>query len=144
MKIIRIPIGSTLDDKTKFISEFLRVFPSNSKEDVENIWKRQVAAGVLQMMVDIETGIVSHVMRVSENGATYWELSSRFLAKIPIIYDYKPEEHQLPEHGIQASTFAGNTKVDYDIDDLLDIISEKGYETLSVEQKTFLAKYSKK
>jgi hypothetical protein len=144
MKIIRIPIGSTLDDKTKFINEFLRVFPSNSKEEVENIWKRQVAAGVLQMMVDIETGIVSHVMRVSENGTTYWELSSRFLSKIPIIYDYKPEENQLPENTLQASTFAVNTKVDYDIDDLLDIISEKGYETLSVEQKSFLAKYSKK
>ena len=37
-----------------------------------------------------------------------------------------------------------SSKKDYNIDDLLDIISEKGYKELSEEQKIFLNKYSKK
>ncbi len=144
MRVIRIPIGSTLNDKNRFVSEFIRVFPDNAKERVEEIWNRQVSAGVLQILMEVDTGIVSHVMRVNETGATFWELSSRFLNKIPLIYDFKQEENQQPENAIPQSTFTANTKSDYNIDTLLDIISEKGYETLSTEQKTFLAKYSKK
>ncbi len=144
MRVIRIPIGSTLNDKNRFVSEFIRIFPDNAKERVEEIWNRQVSAGVLQILMEVDTGIVSHVMRVNETGATFWELSSRFLNKIPLIYDFKHEENPQPENAIPQSTFTANTKSEYNIDTLLDIISEKGYETLSTEQKSFLAKYSKK
>jgi len=149
MRIIRIPLGSTLKDKEKFVTEFIRVFPANTKEKVEEIWNRQIIQGVLQIMLDVDTGIVTHVMRVGDNGTSFWELSSRFINKIPLIYDFNPEENPLPpqnleEGGIQLSKFVVNTKTVYNIDELLDIITEKGYDKLSVEQKDFLAKYSKK
>lgn len=144
MKLIRVPLGSTLNDKTKFVSEFLRLFPANPKEKIEEIWVRQVSAGVLQIIIDVETGMITQVMRISENGGTYWDLSSRFLNQIPIIYEYVREENPPMENGLLPSTFAANTKVEYNIDELLDIISEKGYNELSDEQKSFLAKFSKK
>lgn len=146
MRLIRVPVGNTLNDKNKFVTEFLRVFPANPKEKIEEIWSRQVNAGVLQLIMDIDTGMITQVMRVAENGSTYWDLSSRFLNTIPIIYEFKPEDMPPPplENGAIPSSFSGNTKVEYNIDELLDIISEKGYEELSDEQKTFLAKYSKK
>jgi hypothetical protein len=141
MRIIRIPIGSTLNDKIKFIEEFLRVFPQNEQNKVEDIWNRQVQGGVLQMMIDVDTGVVTHVMRVGDNGLTFWELSSRFLNKIPLISDFRPEEN--PPMDVQQS-FNVNNKTEYIIDDLLDIISEKGYDNLSDDQKSFLVKFSKK
>ncbi len=146
MRLIRVPVGNTINDKNKFVSEFLRVFPANTKEKIEDIWNRQVSAGVLQMIMDIDTGVITQVMRVAENGTTYWDLSSRFLNTIPIIYEFKPEDVQqqsLENNQIQ-SNFVGNTRVDYNIDELLDIISEKGYDELSDDQKTFLARFSKK
>lgn len=145
MRLIRVPVGNTLNDKIKFVNEFLRVFPANTKEKIEEIWLRQVNAGVLQLIMDVETGMITQVMRVSENGSTYWDLSSRFLNTIPIIYEFKPEDMPPPlENGNTTSTFSGNIKMEYNIDELLDIISEKGYEELSDEQKSFLAKYTKK
>jgi hypothetical protein len=145
MKLIRVPLGSTLNDKTKFVSEFLRVFPLNTKGKIEDIWTRQVSAGVLQIIIDVETGFITQVMRISENGGTYWDLSSRFLNQIPLIYEFKLEDIPPPlENGLIPSTFTANTKVEYNIDELLDIISEKGYAELSDEQKSFLAKFSKK
>ena len=144
MRIIRIPIGNTLNDRIKFVTEFLRVFPQNEQSKAEDIWNRQVQSGVLQMMIDVDTGIVTHVMRVGDNGSTFWELSSRFLSKIPLIYDFKNEENPPMDNGMIQSNFAVNNKTAYVIDDLLDIISEKGYDNLSDDQKTFLVKFSKK
>jgi hypothetical protein len=147
MKLIRIPIGTTENDKNKFIDEFLRVFPNNSKETVEGIWNRQVSVGVLQIIMDVDTGTVTQVMRVNEKGGTYWELSSNYLKTITLIYDFKPEDNPTLENpnqeNIQQSNYTANT-TPFNVDEILDIIIEKGYENLSKEHKTFLSKFSKK
>ncbi len=151
MRLIRIPIGTTLNDKNKFIEEFLRVFPNNSVETADGIWNRQVSVGVLQIIMDVDTGTVTQVMRVNESGGTYWELSSKYLKSITLIYDFKPEDGQTTletpvqnQENMQQSNYAVNQKPMYNVDDILDIIIEKGYENLSREQKSFLSKFSKK
>lgn len=151
MRLIRIPLGTTLNDKHNFISEFIRVFPNNTSNSAESIWVRQTSVGVLQIILDVDTGTVIQVMRVNETGNTYWELSSRYLKSIPIIYDFNPNDNDphnkipLDNESTQSNhTISNDTKPQYNIDDILEIITEKGYKKLTDDQKTFLAKYSKK
>jgi hypothetical protein len=141
MTSIRVPVGSTDKDRDKFIEEFLRVFPNNTYEKVLETWEKQSSMGVLQMIIDTQTGVITHIMRINNHGETFWELSSRFINKIPTIVNYDPNDYKI--ENLTTSTNSNNT-IDYNIDDILDFITENGYEKLTKDKKEFLAKYSKK
>lgn len=147
MKQIRIPIGSTKKDKEIFMREFLRVFPNNPPNKIEEMWHRHVDASAVMIILSLSDGYVCAVLRATPIGNS-WELSSRYLKDIPKIDEYFPEH---PDNDTMngdnppqiPSNF--NPKNDnFNIDVLLDLISEKGYESLTNEQKKFLAKFSKK
>lgn len=143
MKYIRIPLGLTDKDRDKFVKDFIRVFPDNTKEKAEDLWQRNVDIGTLQIILDLETGVTTHVQKISKDGVTRWELSSRFINNIPLIENYDPNKEVFANPILNNSNKKG-FKISYNIDDLLDIISEKGYDGLTAEQKDFLAKTNKK
>ena len=62
--------------------------------------------------------------------------------KIPTIVNYDPNDYKI--ENLTTSTNSNNNTIDYNIDDILDFITENGYEKLTKDKKEFLAKYSKK
>ena len=149
MILVRIPIGSTLKDKETFLTDFLKVFPSNPREVIEDIWNRQVSVGVAQIIMEVQPdgrGVITHVMKIGDGGLTYWQLSSNFLNKVPHIKDFKLEElqNQAYDNGLSQSNNSTLKKKEFVLDDILDFISEKGYDKLSQDEKDFLTKYNKR
>lgn len=147
MTSIRIPVGSTVKDKEDFVKEMLRVFPLNSKEKIESTWDRLFKIKTLLIIMDIETSEITHSMKIDSLGDTYWELSAKYIQSTKLIHDFKFDEvninYNLPNMSSTSQNIKIN-KVDYNVDEILDLITLHGYDKLSNEQKDFLNKMSTK
>lgn len=150
MRLIRIPVGQTVSDKNEFVKEFLRVFPSNPKKHIEDIWERNTKASVLQIIMDVDTGFTIAIHRINEIGLSEWELSSRFIDPIPLIKDFVIEHNKSNEN--MDNIYDQETNIEQksvkipknNVDDILDIIVKNGHGSLNDNQKSFLQRYKKK
>ena len=149
MTSIRIPVGSTTKDKEAFVKEMLRVFPLNSIEKIESTWDRLFKIKTLLIIMNIETCEITHSMKIDSLGDTYWELSANFIQSNKLIQEFKIEEYDSKiQYNIpnMSSTYQNSkpVKIEYNVDDILDDISEFGYDKLSDDKKEFLNKMSTK
>lgn len=142
MNLIKIPVGYSKEDKKFYISEFMRVFPLNEKKFVADSWDRHYNAGVLLIILDTDSGNTIAALRLSTNSSSYWELHANFIKQVPNIKDFKPEETE--SYNNKRENNKNKNTISYNIDEILDLISIKGYEKLSEDQKEFLRKQSDK
>ena len=96
------------------------------------MWSTFVGKNITTIIVDTNDGVVVATLS-THTGRQEWGLSGDFLSKIPNINDYDPLDPTNDE-----------TTNDFNLDQILSLISDNGYESLTKEQKIFLDKESKK
>ncbi len=133
-------IGQQEKDKKRFAQEMMRVFPNNDEKRWIEDWKRYSYNGVLQVVMNVEEGVVVAIMKAIENDTT-WELSSRFIGSMQEIAKFDPSEMVSGggNNGFTSNGFVGN-KPQFVLDDILNEVIEKGHDSLSQAKKDFLAK----
>lgn len=134
---VRMPVGTTEDDKNSFIEQFIRIFPSQDKESVSNIWDRYYENSVLQAIWDVKLGIVVSIMKVSKYGA-FWEHSGYFLKRVPNVSEFDIEAFRNKTFNEEFKSGNKSNKNIFDIDLIIDKINSHGLDKLTKEEKDFL------
>ena len=144
---VMIPIGNEEEHKQEFVDDFLSIFPNNSVEKIERQWEVFNKIGIIHVVYDVRVGKVVFSKTVNGFG-TQWEISSHLIKNISYVKNFKmPNKEELENTNSDGNmTDDGKPAVDksstntskYELDDLLKIISLKGYDNLSDEQKEFL------
>lgn len=159
LKLIRIPIGNSDQDKENFVEKLTEVYPQNSEEKLGNVWSEYTTRGILQILLDIETAVIVATMSAMPGG-TYWQLSADFLHDVPHIDKFLEDPSTV--YNVKNSKVNPKysnkmeSKTDFDMDEILDEIAENttndkngnvvvnGYDILSQNKKDFLKTYSEK
>ncbi len=152
---VRIPIGSNDEHKEKYIEDYISLFPENEEEKIGKQWKIFKRIGILQVVFDIRTGEAVLTMTSTQLG-TKWDVSANILREIKGINDFdypemgNPSEGMIPNNEPKEmgySEYALSRKEDntvrYEVDELLDIISSDGYNSLTNNQKVYLKNLKK-
>lgn len=148
---VMIPVGFKEEHKEAFVENCNKINPANDEKLLISKWEMLVQRNVLQVVLDVRTGATVCSM-VSAQFGTFWQLTNNVIKEITNIKNYTPltEEELNASEGIEFNpSYSVNTnrKVNnaprYDVDDILDKISESGYPSLSEDEKNFLASLKK-
>jgi len=147
---VMIPVGFKEEHKELFVENCNKINPSNDYKLFISKWEMLVQRNVLQVVLDVRTGATVCSM-VSAQFGTFWQLTNNVIKEITNIKNYTPlteEEMDSPE-GMYYNEYQNGrpnqvSKVpSYNVDDILDKISESGYPSLSEDEKSFLANLKK-
>ena len=134
---VRMPVGTTQDDKIAFVDQFIRIFPSQDRESVSNIWDRYYENSVLQAIWDVKFGIVVSIMKVSKYGA-FWEHSGYFLKRVPLVSEFDVEAFRNKTFNDDFKSTNKSNHKNFDIDLLIDKINLVGVDKLTKDEQDFL------
>jgi hypothetical protein len=145
-----IPIGFKQEHKDAFVEYCNKINPNNDDRLLESKWEMLVKSNVLQIVIDIRTGVTVCSMTSAQMG-TSWQLSKDVINSITNIKNYKPlseeemarDEMHYNEYNSGDIETDGGFRLDYDVDDILDKISASGYPSLSEGEKEYLASLKK-
>ena len=146
LKLIRIPIGNSEEDRQIFMDNLKEIYPNNDSEKMGAVWDNYVIRGILQILLDVETSIIIATMSADVRTAiTYWQLSGDFLKKIPHVDGFLEDPTVIynVENGKVNPKFKKPETV-FDLDKILVEIATHGYDDLSDAKKEFLNKYNNK
>jgi hypothetical protein len=148
---VMIPVGFKEEHKEAFVENCNKINPTNDDKLLISKWEMLVQRNVLQVVLDVRTGATVCSM-VSAQFGTFWQLTNNVIKEITNIKNYTPlteEEMESPE-GMYYNEYqngiankASKKTPTYNVDDILDKISESGYPSLSVDEKDFLASLKK-
>ena len=149
---VMIPVGFKEEHRELFVENCNKVNPSNDEKLLISKWEMLVQRNVLQVVLDVRTGATVCSM-VSAQFGTFWQLTNNVIKEITNIKNYTPltEEEMNSAEAMHYKEYqnGGVTKKEvsnsprYDVDDILDKISESGYPSLSEDEKGFLASLKK-
>ena len=146
---VMIPIGFKEEHREAFVEYCNKINPNNDSKLLESKWEMLVKRNVLQIVIDVRTGNTVCSMTSAQMG-TSWQLSKDIIKSITNIKNYTPlsEEEMMRDemHYNEYNTGEindGGFSIEYDVDDILDKISESGYPSLSEGEKEYLASLKK-
>ena len=146
LKLIRIPIGNSEEDRETFMDNLKEIYPNNDSEKMGAVWDNYIIRGILQILLDVETSVIIATMSADARTAvTYWQLSGDFLNQIPHVDGFLEDPTVIynVENGKVNPKFK-KPETNFKLDNILDEIAENVYDDLSTAKKDFLNKYSNK
>lgn len=144
LKLIRIPVGNSEEDKNNFIDKLLEIYPQNTPDKLEPVWDNYTKRSILQILLNVETSEIVATMSANYTG-TFWQLTADFLNNIPHVDEFLKDPSTVYKvGGPNPNPKYVKPTTDFDIDDILDEIAEIGYDDLSQPKKDFLKEISNK
>jgi len=150
--LVRIPVGNTKENREEYIENVSRIFPNNEMKKFEDQCDLYSMKGILQIMIDVRYGVVLFTMRCHPHtGLSEWQIASDFLKSINHAKDYEiptqEDNYDYPDPDGESSGIIDNgeggfahmdTTPMFDVDVLLSMIAQTGYESLNDDEKEFL------
>ena len=157
MRLVRVPIGSTEEDMETFVDNILEIYPNNKPKQVENMWLEYCKRGVLQFMMNLNNSMVISVMVNTQilvnnkiTNKTEWQMTGEFLHNVPTVekfledpyvYEEGEEDDDFGVNHLEESNYKPNhktTKLDFNLNDVLDELAICGFDELSKEKQEYL------
>jgi hypothetical protein len=125
----------------------MEIYPEASPDKIGIMWDTYCSKGIIQLLLDLDENQVV-ATSISINYQTYWQLNSEFHKKIPSISKYIAGDSET----LSIKEYTGNqvqkedvelspSEIQERLDQILDEITEKGFDGLSKDKQKFLQQF---
>lgn len=153
---IRMPVGSSQEDKEKFIEKMGELLPEMTKPKSITLWTRYKTHGIAQVVYELPLGLEVAYMKLSSNindpynmSQQYWEFNGDYVSKMPNMMNLSREEfNELQEQSIgiatkEPTTIESNLPLLNKLEPIFEKIIQSGYNSLNSKELDIINKAKK-